>query len=257
MKYIVHKAEERGSMDIGWLKAKYSFSFARYYDPNKQGFGYLRVLNDDIIAAGGGFDTHPHDNMEIITIPFRGALAHKDSSGGEGVITSGEVQIMSAGTGVYHSEKNASSTNDVNLFQLWIHPKEVDIKPRYDQRKFDLEKNINNLTKIVSPTDKDTLWINQDAELFLGEFNTDTNITYKTLDGKYSYVYIIMIEGSLEILNEGENLNPKSISNGSTIAITRRDAVGLIQVNEINLKFGANSKVLIIDMNLEDELKEG
>lgn len=256
MKYIIHKSEDRGGMDIGWLKAKYSFSFARYYDPNKQGFGYLRVLNDDVIAPAGGFDTHPHDNMEIITIPLRGAIAHKDSSGGEGVITSGEVQIMSAGTGVYHSERNASDTNDINLLQLWIHPKEVNIKPKYDQRKFDLDSKINELTKIVSPNDKNALWINQDAELFLGQFDKETNFNYKTLDGKYSYVYIFLIEGSMEILNEGENLNSNAIVNNPQILVNKRDAIGLIQVDEIKLKFSPFSKVLIIDMNLEDELKE-
>jgi len=245
MRYIIHKENERGSMDIGWLKAKYSFSFANYYDPNKTGFGFLKVLNDDIIALSGGFDTHPHNNMEIITIPLRGAIAHKDSSGGEGVITSGEVQIMSAGTGVYHSEKNDSSTEDINLLQLWIHPKEQNIKPRYDQRKFNLEKN--QLTKIVSFRDENSLWINQDAELYLGEFDKDSSVNFETIN-ENSYVYLFLIEGEIEITSKGESL----IKDHNSLKLSKRDAIGIIEANEIKINVKENTKLLIIDMDITD-----
>lgn len=249
MRYIIHKENERGNMNIGWLNAKYSFSFANYHDPNKTGFGFLRVLNDDIIAPAGGFDTHPHNNMEIITIPLRGAIAHKDSSGGEGVITAGEVQIMSAGTGVYHSEKNASTTEDINLLQLWIHPKEQNIKPRYDQRKFDLEKN--QLNKIVSFKDENSLWINQDTELFLGEYDKDNSFTFNTLNIN-SYVYLFVIEGQIEITSKGESL----IKDNNNLILDKRDAVGIIEANDISINVKENCKLLIIDMDITNALDE-
>ncbi len=140
---IVHKASERGGADHGWLKAKHYFSFGSYNNPSNVHFGLLRVLNDDFIAGGGAFPTHPHDNMEIVTIPFTGALKHKDSTGGEGTIKSGDVQIMSAGTGVRHSEANASETEPVTLFQIWVFPKERNITPRYDQKNFDVSERTN------------------------------------------------------------------------------------------------------------------
>lgn len=267
MKYIVHKAEDRGSMNIGWLNAKYSFSFARYYDPNKLGFGYLRVLNDDIIAPSGGFDTHPHDNMEIITIPLRGALAHKDSTGGQGVITNGEVQVMSAGTGVYHSEFNASDKEEVNLLQIWIHPKERNIKPRYDQRKFDLESNLNNLTKLASNQDDSALWINQNAELLLGQYQEPTELKYSPLDPN-SYVYLFLIDGEVEIKNKGVDLaSPdldKNVMNknfvikndNQNLTLKSRDAIGILHTDNIELKVKENSKFLLIDMDMTDALKD-
>ena len=168
MKTILFKAADRGSADYGWLKPNYYFSFSQYHDPAKVHFGLLRVLNDDFIAGGGGFPTHPHDNMEIITIPFTGALQHKDSTGGQGIISSGDVQIMSAGTGVQHSEANASATEPVTLFQIWVFPKERNIKPRYDQKSFDINDRINKWQTIVSPLEADkALWINQDAKFSL------------------------------------------------------------------------------------------
>ncbi|HNH21213.1 MAG TPA: pirin family protein, partial [Ferruginibacter sp.] len=133
----LYRAADRGTADYGWLKPNYYFSFAQYWDPQKVHFGLLRVLNDDFVAGGGGFPTHPHDNMEIVTIPLTGALQHKDSTGGQGVIKAGDVQIMSAGTGVQHSEFNDSKTDPVTLFQVWVFPKVKNIKPRYDQRSFD------------------------------------------------------------------------------------------------------------------------
>ncbi|MFN8246690.1 MAG: pirin family protein [Ferruginibacter sp.] len=164
MKTILHKASDRGSADYGWLKPNYYFSFSQYHDPEKVHFGLLRVLNDDFIAGGGAFPTHPHDNMEIVTIPFTGGVHHKDSMGGEGIIRAGDVQIMSAGSGVRHSEANVSATEPLTLFQIWIFPKVRNIEPRYDQRSFDVAERINQWQIVVSPREEDkALWINQDA----------------------------------------------------------------------------------------------
>jgi len=161
MTTILHKAADRGSGDYGWLKPNYYFSFGQFYNPQKVHFGLLRVLNDDFIAGGGKFHTHPHDNMEIVTIPFTGALEHKDSTGGQGIIKAGDVQIMSAGSGVQHSEANASATEPVTLFQIWLFPKERNIKPRYDQRSFDIADRTDQWQIIVSPREEDAaLWIN-------------------------------------------------------------------------------------------------
>ena len=170
MKSIFYPESERGKNNLGWLKANFSFSFASYYDPNKVNFGVLRVLNDDIIAGGTGFGTHPHDNMEIITIPLEGGLEHKDSMGNTGVIRAGEVQVMSAGTGVYHSEYNASRTEDAKTLQIWLFPKEKDIQPRYDQKDFKEHLKTNQLTTLISPIKSpDTLWLNQDATFSMGD----------------------------------------------------------------------------------------
>ena len=172
MKTNLFKASDRGSADYGWLKPNYYFSFSQYHNPAKVHFGLLRVLNDDFIAGGGKFQTHPHDNMEIVTLPFTGALHHKDSTGGEGVIKAGDIQIMSAGTGVQHSEANASETDPVTLFQIWVFPKENNIKPRYDQRNFDVNDRNNKWQIVVSPKAEDAaLWINLDARFSLAKLD--------------------------------------------------------------------------------------
>src|ERR1700712_1391613 len=164
MKMSIQKASERGGANHGWLNAKHYFSFAGYNNPEKVHFGLLRVLNDDTIAGGTGFPAHPHDNMEIVTIPLSGALKHKDNTGGEGVIKAGDVQIMSAGTGVQHSEANASATEPATIFQIWVFPKERNIKPRYDQRTFDVAEREGKWQVVVSPREEDNaLWINQNA----------------------------------------------------------------------------------------------
>lgn len=171
MKIIVHKAGSRGFADHGWLKSNHTFSFANYYNPERIRFGTLRVLNDDIIEGGSGFGEHPHDNMEIISIPVYGALEHKDSMGNKKVIHDNEVQVMSAGRGVYHSEYNHSKSDDANFLQVWIFPKEKDIDPGYAQREFNENDLKNNLRLLVSPDkNTDTLWINQDAYISMGEF---------------------------------------------------------------------------------------
>src|SRR5258708_2060005 len=199
MKTILQKASERGAADHGWLKAKHYFSFASYHNPEKVHFGLLRVLNDDIVAGGGGFGTHPHDNMEIVTIPLTGALQHKDSTGGNGIIKAGDVQIMSAGTGVRHSEANASATEPVTLFQVWIFPKERNIEPRYDQRNFDIAERVNKWQTVISPVEADkALWINQDAKFSLTKLEAG-----KTLDYTNAFtgngVFLVVINGTVKV----------------------------------------------------------
>lgn len=236
MEKILYWAKDRGIQDHGWLKAAHSFSFANYHDPAKVHFGLLRVLNDDIIAPGKGFGMHEHDNMEIVTIPLRGALAHKDSLGSEGYIGPGEIQVMSAGKGIRHSEFNGSSTEDVNLLQIWVFPKERNIEPRFDQKKFDLEKTHNAFLTVVSPeTEGGAMWINQDAFFSLGNFASGSAGTYK-IKHPGNGAYIFMIEGIAEI--SGEELS-------------KRDAIGVYNTKEIELKFAENSRVLIIEIPME------
>ncbi|MEO6488462.1 MAG: pirin family protein, partial [Ferruginibacter sp.] len=199
MKIAIQKASERGTANHGWLNAKYYFSFSNYHNPEKVHFGALRVLNDDIVAGGGGFPPHPHDNMEIVTIPLTGALAHKDNSGGAGIIKAGDVQIMSAGTGVQHSEVNESKTESVNLFQLWVFPKERNIKPRYDQRTFDINDRVNKWQVVVSPKEEDkALWINQDSVFALTKLEAGRSLNYEN-SFKGNGVYLVVIKGSVKI----------------------------------------------------------
>lgn len=234
MKTIIYKADERGSADHGWLKAKHSFSFAGYYDPAKEQFGTLRVLNDDIVDAAQGFGKHPHNNMEIVTIPLRGALKHKDSMGNEGVIQAGDVQIMSAGRGILHSEFNASDTEEVNLFQIWVFPKKVNIEPRYDQRFFDEKDRKNRWQVVVSPEEKDNaLWINQDAYFSLGNFEQSTDYT---IHYPGNGVYLMVIEGEIEI--DGNRLS-------------KRDAIGISETEAVNINVLQPSKLLAIEIPMK------
>jgi redox-sensitive bicupin YhaK (pirin superfamily) len=233
MKSIFYAANERGKNDIGWLKANFSFSFGPYYNPDKVNFGVLRVLNDDIIAAGRGFGSHPHDNMEIITIPLEGALEHKDSMGNIGVVHAGEVQVMSAGTGVMHSEYNHSQTDDANTLQIWLFPKEMNISPRYDQKSFKDILNINQLTTLISPEKSDnTLWINQDATFSIGDFEAGKEIKYdiKT-PGNGAYLFII--EGAAKIGNQKLN---------------KRDAMGVYDISSLTIETEALTRLLIMDV---------
>jgi len=236
MKKIIHRANDRGIQDHGWLKAAHSFSFASYHDPSKVHFGLLRVLNDDIVAPGMGFGTHSHDNMEIVTIPLMGALAHKDSLGSEGHIGSGEVQIMSAGKGIQHSEFNGSSNEEVNLLQIWVFPKERNIEPRYDQKKYDLEKHHNSFLTVVSPHSAEgVMWINQDAFFSLGTFDRGGKGKY-VMQHRGNGAYIFIIEGQAEV--DGTQLG-------------KRDAMGVYQTDEIELVFAEDAKVLVIEIPME------
>lgn len=229
---ILHKAADRGGADHGWLKAKHYFSFGNYHHPEKVHFGLLRVLNDDYIAGGGSFPTHPHDNMEIVTIPFTGALKHKDSTGGEGVIKSGDVQIMSAGTGVQHSEANESKTDPVTLFQVWVFPKERNIKPRYDQKNFGEEGRLNNWQVIVSPNETDALWINQDARFALTKLDAGKTIEYKNAFAGNG-VYLVVISGRVEINNE---------------VLDKRDAAGVSGSESFTIRALDNAELLAIEV---------
>lgn len=233
MKTTIHRADERGYADHGWLKAKHSFSFASYYNPGKIRFGLLRVLNDDIVEAGAGFGTHPHDNMEIVTIPLRGEVAHKDSTGNHGVIRPGDVQIMSAGSGLTHSEYNNSDKNDVNLLQIWVFPKEKDINPRYDQKTFNPSDRVNKIVTLVSPEKNgETLWINQNAYFSLSDVMKDNSVKYK-VNSKGNGVYIFIIEGEVNV--SGEKLS-------------KRDAIGVEDAESIDILALNNSKVLFIEV---------
>ena len=231
----IHRANTRGTADFGWLKANYSFSFANYYGPSRVHFGLLRVFNDDHIAPGMGFGTHPHDNMEIVTIPLEGSLAHKDSMGSEKTISPNEVQIMSAGTGVTHSEYNHSQTEPVKLFQLWVFPKERNIQPRYDQKLFDPSERKNKWQYVVSPKHENALWINQDAYFSLGNFEKEQQTIYHLNNADHG-VYLMVIQGSITVA--GENLE-------------RRDAIGISGINELQLKINADdTRLLLIEVQM-------
>ncbi len=233
MKTKLYKAADRGTADYGWLKPNYYFSFSQYHDPAKVHFGSLRVLNDDFVAGGGGFPTHPHDNMEIVTIPFTGALQHKDSTGGNGLIKAGDIQIMSAGTGVQHSEFNASATEPVTLFQVWVFPKVRNIKPRYDQRSFDSNDRINKWQVVVSPNGSDNaLWINQDARFALTNLEAGKEISYSTAF-KGNGVFLVVINGSAEI-------------NGQKLG--KRDAIGISETDDFSIRTTENAEILAIEI---------
>ena len=235
MKKIFHSASSRGAADHGWLQAKHSFSFANYYDSERVQFGALRVLNDDIIAPGMGFGTHPHDNMEIITIPLDGALEHKDSMDNIGVIETDEIQVMSAGSGVYHSEYNKSRDQSVSLLQIWVFPNKKNVTPRYDQKNIKDLKKVNSFYPIVTPNQKGPgMWIHQDAWFHIGEFDKETRINYK-INKKGNGVYAFLIEGSVQI--DGESLE-------------KRDALGLWDTESFELLANPNSKILLIEVPL-------
>ncbi|MCW8804102.1 MAG: pirin family protein [Ignavibacteriaceae bacterium] len=236
MKKIIHKADSRGYFDYGWLKTNHTFSFSNYYDPERVSFGMLRVLNDDFVAAGQGFGTHPHNDMEIVTIPLDGALAHKDSTGSEGVIYPDEVQIMSAGTGIRHSEYNHLENGKSNFLQLWIFPDKKGHKPRYNQKSFDSDKRINNLQFIVTPEKKnDNLWLNQDAYLALTDLEKDKSIDYKT-HTKESGVYLFLIEGKISIGGD---------------SLSKRDGIGIWDTEGFSITAKEDSRVLLIEVPME------
>lgn len=203
----IHKANSRGQADFGWLQARHSFSFGSYFDPKRMGFGALRVLNDDIIAPTRGFDTHPHQDMEIVTIPLRGTLTHKDSMGNSSSIAAGEVQAMSAGTGVSHSEYNLSPTEEVNLLQIWILPEKVGIQPNYDQRRFEPSAREDQFQLIVSSNGADgSVQINQQASFYLfNAISTDQQrfeLSGSADDNADRGIYLFVLEGAVELSDE-------------------------------------------------------
>ncbi len=236
MKTVLHKADSRGHVNHGWLNARHSFSFASYYNPEKMNFGVLRVLNDDIIAGGQGFGTHPHDNMEIITIPLEGDLEHKDNMGNQAVIRQGDVQVMSAGTGVYHSEFNHHPEISLNLFQIWLFPNKQNVQPRYDQISIRDVAVKNTFYQILSPNKNDQgVWIHQDAWFFLADFDKDAGDSY-SLKKKDNGVYLMVIDGEIDV-------------NG--IKLGKRDALGIWDVDELKVKASQNARVLLMEVPME------
>lgn len=232
MKTTFYKANTRGHANHGWLDSWHTFSFAHYYDPNRSHFGALRVLNDDYIAPGMGFGTHPHDNFEIVTIPLEGAVEHRDSMGNHGIIKHGDVQIMSAGSGIAHSEFNASKDEALKLFQIWVFPKERNITPRYDQKTYPLEGRKNSWQVVVSPNHEGAVWINQDAYFNLGHFDANSNIDYK-MNTKGNGVFLMVVSGEAEV--DGQQLNS-------------RDAMGVWDVDSVSIKTNAETELLAIEI---------
>lgn len=236
MIYEVHKANTRGYANHGWLETSHSFSFASYYNPERIHFGALRVLNDDKIGAGAGFSTHPHNNMEIITIPLKGALAHKDSMGNGTIIQTGDVQVMSAGTGIQHSEYNASETEICEIFQIWIFPNLKDVAPRYDQYTYKDDFKSNAWNQILSPNKDDKgVWIHQYAWMNLAEFDSEQFIEYDLHDSNKNGLYLLVVEGEVEIENE---------------KLGRRDAIALFDLEKMKIYVSSHTKVLLIEIPL-------
>ena len=234
MRISVYPAGERGSTELGWLHSRHSFSFGDYYNPKCMNFGLLRVLNDDIVEPGKGFGAHFHDNMEIISIVLDGALEHKDSMGNHGIINAGEVQRISAGTGISHSEFNHSSKDKVHFLQIWVVPKEMGIKPSYEQKSFELKKN-KFIDVVSGRKNKDLIYMHQDANFSLGDFDKNKSAVYKLNNPKHG-VYVFVIDGEIEIDNE---------------ILKARDAAGIIDATSIDLKFNQESKILVIEVPLK------
>lgn len=236
MKTLFHRAQERGYAKYDWLTTQYSFSFASYYDPERMGFGALRVLNDDTIAPGTGFGKHPHDNMEIITIPLSGALRHEDSMGNSAVVSAGEVQVMSAGTGVEHAEWNASDTEEVSLLQIWIMADRKNVVPRYDQKRFEISRDKNVFQQVVGTLEEPhVLGIYQDAKISLGRFDVGQEISY-TLKSPRHGVYCFVIDGEI-LLGEHQ--------------LGRCDAVGIEGRDEVKGTVKKDAFVLVIEVPLK------
>jgi|TARA_B110000879_G_scaffold93697_1_gene128241 hypothetical protein len=237
MNTVIHKAETRGNANHGWLNSNHTFSFANYHNPERMNFGVLRVLNDDRVQAGMGFGTHPHDNMEIISIPLEGDLEHKDSIGNVAVIKEGDVQVLSAGTGITHSEYNKNKDKEVKFLQIWVFPKEKNVSPRYDQISIrDIEKE-NKFYQVLSPSKEDQgVWINQDAWFNLGKFTKGSRDQYK-IQKPGNGVYVFVLEGDVEI-------------NGEQLSL--RDGMGIWDAESINLMANSDARVLLMDvpMNL-------
>ncbi|MFT4777928.1 MAG: redox-sensitive bicupin YhaK (pirin superfamily) [Flavobacteriales bacterium] len=233
MNTVLHKADSRGHADHGWLKSNHSFSFANYHNPQRMNFGVLRVLNDDFVEGGKGFGTHPHDNMEIVSIPLEGNLKHQDNMGNMAVIKSGDVQVMSAGTGIQHSEFNESESDAVKFLQIWVFPNKRNVEPRYDQITLPKEVKQNTFLQVVSPNPNDDgVWVNQNAWFHIGTFSKDGSATYKLKDPSNG-LYAFMLEGDLNIA--GQPLN-------------KRDGFGIWNVTELNVTAQSDARVLFMEV---------
>ncbi|MBN1197973.1 MAG: pirin family protein [Bacteroidales bacterium] len=232
MESIIYKSESRGRGDYGWLKTRYTFSFASYHDPLRVHFGALRVLNDDWIDGGKGFDTHPHDNMEIVTIMLQGELNHRDSMGHMEILKPNEVQVMTAGNGIFHSERNNLLDTPIKLFQIWIFPREQNLKPRYDQKWFDPEERNNKWQMLVAPDEEPALRINQDAWLSRAALQKGKQLTYD-LHREKQGIFLFVIEGSITFGDEKLNM---------------RDGAGIRDTKEITVVAKEDSDILLIEV---------
>ncbi len=235
MNQIFYPQAERGHANFGWLDSYHSFSFGNYYNQQKMNFGALRVLNDDIVSPSMGFGTHPHDNMEIVSIPLYGELAHKDSTGTNGVILTGDVQIMSAGSGIRHSEFNHSPEKNVNFLQIWILPKKIDIEPRYEQKTFSEGARKNKWQTVVSPNNEEAVWINQDAYFSLTSLEPNNKLVYQT-HSPNNGIYFFLISGKIIIGNQ---------------TLERRDALGLWETKEALIESQISSEILCIEVPMK------
>jgi quercetin 2,3-dioxygenase len=233
MKTVLHKANTRGHASHGWLDSHHSFSFANYYDPTRVHFGALRVLNDDIVQGGNGFGTHPHDNMEIVSIPLTGSLEHKDNTGRNEVIRTNDVQIMTAGSGIAHSEYNASKTDPVNFLQIWVFPKERNVTPLYNQKTFNPADRVNQLQTVVAPeNDSAAIFINQDAWFSLGTLKQGFTTAYdvkKPGNGVYAFI----IGGDVTINDQKLN---------------KRDGLGIWETDKLSITADSDAEVLLIEV---------
>ena len=236
MNTVIHKSNTRGHANHGWLDSHHTFSFANYHNPERMNFGVLRVLNDDRVAAGTGFGTHPHDNMEIVSIPLDGDLEHKDSMGNTAVIRSGDVQVLSAGTGITHSEYNKNKDQEVKFLQIWVFPKTRGVQPRYDQVSIrDIEKD-NAFYQVLSPNPDDQgVWVHQDAWFHIGKFEAGKSDTY-TLKKESNGIYAFVLEGEVEI---GEN------------TLESRDGMGIWDTSDIEVKASKNARVLLMEVSMQ------
>lgn len=233
MNYQLFKSESRGGANHGWLNTRHSYSFANYYDPNRVHFGALRVVNDDIISGGMGFGKHPHDNMEIITIPVKGGISHEDSMGNGSVVETGDIQVMSAGTGIFHSEMNAYEKQEGQFFQIWIIPNKMNVEPRYDQISISDIAKENELYQILSPNaDDQGVWIHQDAWIFMGRYTAIKNEIYQ-LHNSNNGVFLMVVEG--EVVFDNQKLE-------------RRDVVEVTDTSEISFSVSENAHVMIIEV---------
>ncbi len=232
-KHIIHKADTRGNANFGWLNSYHTFSFGHYFEPSRTHFGALRVLNDDTVAAGMGFGTHPHDNMEIISIPLEGDLEHQDSMGNKTVIKNGDIQVMSAGTGVSHSEYNKNKDKLVKFLQIWVFPNKRNVTPRYDQITLHETDRRNKFQQILSPNANDEgVWIHQDAWFHLGKFDQGLSSTYK-LKKEGNGIYAFIIDGEVNI-------------NGEQLA--KRDGMGLVETSELTITANTKAEILLMEV---------
>ena len=230
---VLHKANTRGLTDLGWLKSYHTFSFANHYDPERMHFGALRVLNDDIVAGGKGFGEHPHDNMEIISIPLKGDLKHRDSMDNVAVISDGDIQAMSAGTGIFHTEFNRNTDEEVKFLQIWVYPNQLNVEPRYAQLSLNKDDRHNRLQQVVSPDpDVAGIWIYQQAWFNLGQFDQGVSADY-TLKGENSGVYAFIISGNVEI-------------NGQ--ALSSRDGMGIWEIDKLTIKALTDAEFLLMEV---------